>query len=856
MNKIYNFNSKTIPHLSQVGGKAKALMEMTNVGFPVPSGLVLTVDFFVPWIEKMKETEEWKSLISEVTKEKCDILKAIAEDLNFDLEQRELLSGKIKDINSEIFAVRSSSPEEDLEGTSFAGMYETFLGVTTNTIEKYVSKAFASMFDFRVLEYKAQRNISVVNTRIAVIIQKQLYSSTSGIGFSVNPQNNSYDEVMINASFGLGEYIVSGKVSPDSYIVNTIENRIVSKKINDKRVALYLCKDGGTKESICEDAKKQTLTDEQILELSNLVKKCERYYGRPIDIEWSYENDKLFLLQSRPITTFFPLYNELLSKPDERKELYLDIIKMTQGFQWSMSELGCDIFCELINKAKHGMFPVGKDGVVYGCHGRIYILLGNLVKIFGESKVKKMISSVDPTFEKTFSCFSFEDYIPRQKPKKTKGILWRILKLGTKMIPSIISASINFDKTIIDYYKSANYCFKKLESLRNSKEEFTKQVDVALNVFEILIFKMMPIMLAMNATQKLKKMFHDKNMEEDIISLSMDLKGNPTSEMGYKQVELASFPEFIAVTSFEEFSDKLKNQGFSSEFMKVYRDYMKQYGCRGIGEIDIASVRTHENMEGFYTLLKQLNILDNALIKVSDKKKYAYERLLSEATKIGKQKKFLRINRQLEWMGLREHPKYMYVYAVDILRNNVLKIAEEFVSDDRLNKAEDIFFLTRKQITKAQKDKNLNLITLVNKEKKVREFTENVKNWPTIFNSKGEIFTAKRDAKEGELLGEPVASGVVRGRAKVLHVPFEKKLEKGEILVTMATEPSWTPIFINACAVVMEIGGALQHGAIIAREYGLPCVTGIDNATELIKDGDFIEVDGTNGFVKIIKKSI
>jgi pyruvate,water dikinase len=854
MNKIYNFNSKKIPLLSEVGGKAKALIETTNAGFPVPDGLALTTSFFAPWIEEIKGTQEWKSLMLEVTKKKCDYLKALAENLTFDVEQRTLLFAKIKNINSEFFAVRSSSPEEDLQGTSFAGMYETFLGVTSVTIEKHVAKAFASMFDFRVMEYKAQHDISLVNTRIAIIIQKQLYSSISGIGFSVNPQNNSYDEVMINASFGLGEYIVSGKVSPDSYIVNTAQNIISSKKINEKKVAIYLCKDGGTKESICEGANEQALTDEHIFEIAKLIKRCERYYRSPIDTEWSYENGKLYLLQSRPITTYFPLYNELLSKPNERKELYLDIIKMTQGFQWSMSELGSDIFCELINKAKQGMFPVGKDGAVYGCHGRIYILLGNLGRTFGESKVKKMISSVDPAFEKVFSSFSFEDYIPKHKPEKIKGTLGKVLKLGVKMSPSIISTAINFEKTVQEYYKATDYSIEKLDNLRNSRDDFTKQINVAFEVFDSLVFRMMPIMLAMNATISLKKMFKDKNREGDIISLSMDLKGNPTSKMGYKQVELASFPEFIAINSFEEFSKKLKNKEFSKEFMEAYTHYMKLYGCRGIGEIDIASVRTRENSEGFYTMLKQLNIYDNALIEVRDKKKSAYDRLLKEAIKIGKRKKFLKLTRQLEWMGLREHPKYMYVYAVDVLRHNVLKIAEQFVSEDRLNKAEDIFYLTREEITKAQKDKNLDLISLINEEKKIRKLTENVKNWPTIFSSRGEIFIAKREAKEGELSGEPVAPGVVRGRAKVLYEPFEKKLEKGEILVTIATEPSWTPIFINACAVVMEIGGALQHGAIIAREYGLPCVTGIEKATEMIKDGDLIEVDGTNGFVKIIKE--
>lgn len=854
MNKIYNFNSKVIPALSEVGGKGKALIEMTKAGYPVPKGFILTVEFFRPWIERIKETEEWNCLISQITKEKCDTLKALSENLTFNVEQEKLFFDEVKNVDSDIFAVRSSSPEEDLEGTSFAGMYETFLGIKREKLEKNVAKAFASMFDFRVMEYKAQQDINIINTKIAVIIQKQLYSQVSGIGFSINPQNNNYDEVMLNASFGLGEYIVSGKVSPDNYIVDSSKNNIISKKINDKKIALFLCKNGETKEVICDEAEKTSLTDKQVFEVSTLIKRCEHYYGKPIDTEWAYENGKLYLLQARPITTYFPLYKELVTNPTDRKQLYLDIVKMTQGFQWSMSELGCEIFCELINRAKQGLFPVGKEGLVYGCHGRTYILLGNLGKIFGKAQVNRMISSVDPTFDKLISNIRFDEYLPKYKPEKTKGILKRAFKSGIRFIPEMISVRIDFEKAVETYYKTAENCLNELEKLNESKVDFSKQIDIIFDIFDALVFKMIPVMMSINATSLLRKMFNNKDIEDDILALNMDLKGNPTSEMGHKQIELASYPEFISVNSFEEFSYKLNNNGFSKEFIKKYNNYMKRYGCRGIGEIDIASIRTHENLEDFYNILKQLNIFDNAIINVKAKKKAAYDRLLKEAEKIGKKKKFIKLSNRLEWMGLREHPKYMYVYAVNLLRKNVLEISKTFVLEGRLNCAEDIFFLKIEEITKAQNDKSLNLIELVEQERKIRRLTENVKYWPTIFSSRGEIFTVKRKTKEGEILGEPVSPGVVRGRAKVLHAPFEKKLEKGEILVTMATEPSWTPIFINACAVIMEIGGALQHGAIIAREYGLPCVTGIENATEIIKDGDLIEVDGTNGFIKIIEK--
>ena len=132
--------------------------------------------------------------------------------------------------------------------------------------------------------------------------------------------------------------------------------------------------------------------------------------------------------------------------------------------------------------------------------------------------------------------------------------------------------------------------------------------------------------------------------------------------------------------------------------------------------------------------------------------------------------------------------------------------------------------------------------------------TEQVRDWPLVIDSRGKIFKPKIQAKEGELTGDPISPGIIKGRAKVLQIPYEKPVEPGEILVTKATEPSWTPVFINAAAVVMEIGGPLQHGAIIAREYGIPCVSGLMGAMELIKDGDLLEVDGTNGVVRIIKE--
>jgi pyruvate,water dikinase len=184
----------------------------------------------------------------------------------------------------------------------------------------------------------------------------------------------------------------------------------------------------------------------------------------------------------------------------------------------------------------------------------------------------------------------------------------------------------------------------------------------------------------------------------------------------------------------------------------------------------------------------------------------------------------------------------------------MLEVGEEFVKMGRLENSYQIFDLHLDEIALARKDSSVDIMKLRNANLEPYKVSAHVKDWPLVMDSRGKTFKPKIQAKDGELSGDPIASGKVTGRAKVLHSPYEKPLNPGEILVTKATEPSWTPVFINAAGVVMEIGGPLQHGAIIAREYGIPCVSALMGAMEIIKDGDLLEVDGTNGIVKIIKE--
>ena len=394
------------------------------------------------------------------------------------------------------------------------------------------------------------------------------------------------------------------------------------------------------------------------------------------------------------------------------------------------------------------------------------------------------------------------------------------------------------------------------DGLRGCDLPFDEQVQRAMEAFRAHALYFFPLILSLFANGSMKKLFAGRDLDADIAALNTDLQGNPTAEMGYLQMQLAAFPEFQSVSDEEEFARRLKSGGFSSEFMQAYEAYMRKFGCRCMGEIDIASPRAYEDISAFYqTLYQQRNTDDAALAAVKQKKQQAYDRLLQTAKEMGKEKQFLLLYRRMDWAGIREYPKYVYVSAAAVLRENALRIADSLVLEKRLMHRNDIFLCDIQSVTRSQADSSFSLIAVVEQNRQARSITEHVRDWPRFVDSRGKIFTARLGGKNGDFIGDPVSHGVARGTAKVLHAPFEKPVNKGDVLVIKAAEPSWTPMFLNAAAVVMEVGGALQHGAIIAREYGIPCVTGVDGCTRLIADNDVIEVDGTNGVVRFIKKA-
>lgn len=853
---IYTFDTKKRLQLNQVGGKAKALIETTNAGFPVPGGFVLSVEFFDCWLSTIKATDIWKQFKISMTKENCNRVKAYAESMIFTATQREMFNQYMDGLAGDVFAVRSSSPEEDLEGTSFAGMYETFLGVTRENIEHSVAMAFSSCFDYRVMAYKDQQNIDLQNTAIAVVIQKQIASDVSGVGFSINPLNNCYDEVMINASFGLGEAIVSGIVTPDTYVVDFVEDSIIEKQINHKEAVINLKPDGGCVEEVNEYPEKQALLDEQILSLARLIKKCEVHYGQPMDTEWAFEDGILFLLQSRPITTHFPLFDELVTKPGEAKCLYFDHNILTQGLSESFSVLGTDTLKDVIHETKGAFLNTDIDGTQPVLHGRSYVNASYFYKGLGNRFFTRMVNDYDENMNSILRSIDMTEYTSVKIPSKLKGLKGKIVKMSLQNLPSLAKPFFRGHQQVIE-----DYNFNK-NMLVNQDVRFEQDMDFEGAVTKLtgqfgLVTKSVSLMfVGMIALGKVKKMFKEDGLENEVIALGMDLDGNPTSEIGHMMYKLASYDELQDTKSRSEFMEKIAHRTYTPEFMKDFDFYLKYYGCRCFKEIDVASKRSGEDIGTIYDALKEINIQVNQIESVKLRRSEAYATLLTLATKKGFKKKFVKQAKIIQaTYGYKELPKYIMVLTMGQLHGLYLEAGKYFVEQGRLTYPYQVFDLHKSEVMLAMKDKTVDLHTLRKCNLEPYQKLDHIKEWPLVFDSRGKIFKPKLKVSDGDYVGTAISPGVIRGRAKVLHEPYEKPIEPGEILIARATEPSWTPIFINAAAVVMEIGGPLQHGAIISREYGIPCVSGLMGIMEIIQDGDLIEVDGSHGVVRMIEQS-
>ena len=717
---IHPFGVPDVPALAQVGGKARSLMEATAAGFNVPAGFVLDVDFFQPWLDEVRAGSAWRSFLDngpDDARTACAAVKAACADLALPDAQRIELRRALRALNAEHgFAVRSSSPEEDLEGTSFAGGYETTLGVTPVTLEDALRTSFASMFDERIVAYKHRHGMATNEPRIAVIVQEQVPADVAGVGFSLNPRNNCYDEAVINANFGLGETVVNGHVTPDTFVVEKVRGEILERDIASKARAAWLCDGGGTEERDNASPETPCLSDEQALAVAQLAADAEAHHGVPTDIEWAIRDDTLHLLQSRPITAYVPLPAAMITKPGAPKKLYLDLVVLTQGFSESLSVLGCVVFGRMLEKLKGdtGLVDRGMEGTIVNMEGRLYTHVSNFAKAFG-TMLGTMIKAYDTPTRRMFESIDLKaEYLPDKTPEPLKGAAFRAIWFVVKGLPTVMKGLVAPRKLVARYQAVFDGDLAACRELARTDMPFDAMADEFFDRFGLQMTLLAGIIVPpVVARARLNKLFKDDAEATALLaSVEMDLPGNPTAEMGRRLFELASFDELQATSSGAAFEAAIRARSYSEAFLSAYDAYLERFGCRGIKEIDVGTPRCYENLRAFFEVLRAIDIGSDTMSSSEQRRIDAVGRLLgiARSRSPGTEKRVAKhVETIRDLAGYREAPKYFYVYTVDLLRRRALTLGRRFVDEGRLDDADDVFHLTPAQVGLAERDRDADL---------------------------------------------------------------------------------------------------------------------------------------------------
>jgi rifampicin phosphotransferase len=862
---VLSFQEMENNQLSLVGGKGLNLGELSKIeGIQVPEGFCVTT---MGYRKAIEQNETFQGLLDQLTLLKVE-----------DQDQIRKISGKIRQIIMEVdistdvvsavarslsqfgdeyaYAVRSSATAEDLPHASFAGQQDTYLNIIgVDAILEHIRKCWASLFTDRAVIYRIQNGFDHSQVHISVIVQRMVFPQASGILFTADPITSNRKVLSIDASFGLGEALVSGLVSADCYKVQ--EQKIVSKMIATKKLAIYGRKESGTEtyEIDPDQQKTQTLTDEQILQLARIGRQIEAYFGYPQDIEWCLVEDIFYIVQSRPITTLFPIPEA----NDQENHVYLSV-----GHQQMMTDpikpLGLS-FHLLITPA-----PMRKAG------GRLFV------------DVTKHLSS--PDSRKTLI-----DTMGQHDPLMKEAVM-TIVERGDfiKSVPNVnkapspkrgntdMQAQIENNPTIV-----SDLIKKNQTSIEELKQNI--QTKSGSNLFDFILEDIQELkkilfdpqssavfMAAINAStwvnEKMNEWLGEKNAADTI---TQSVPNNITSEMGMALLDVADvirpYPEVI------DFLQHVKDEHFLDELVKfhggrVAREaiiaYLNKYGMRCSGEIDITKPRWSEKPT---TLIPM--ILSNIKNFEPNASKGKFEQGLCLALK--KEQELLGRLKQLpdgeqkaketkrmidlirNFIGYREYPKYGMVSRYIVYKLALLKEAEKLVEKGVIPEKEDIFYLTFEELHDVVRTKKLDY-QIINKRKVDYKLFEKLTP-PRVITSDGEIIAGeyKRENLPAEaMVGLPVSAGVIEGRARVILNMEDAVLEDGDILVTSFTDPSWTPLFVSIKGLITEVGGLMTHGAVIAREYGLPAVVGVENATKLIKDGQRIRVHGTEGYIEIL----
>ncbi|MEV7128230.1 rifamycin-inactivating phosphotransferase [Streptomyces sp. NPDC093260] len=848
-----------------VGGKAAQLGALSRIGgVRVPGGFCVTTDAF-RWItaqtpsldERLDELARSDPDDREAIRTLSDRIRRTIEETAVPADLAAAVTRALARLGEHVgCAVRSSATAEDLPTASFAGQHDSYLNVVGPTaVLQHISRCWASLFTERAVTYRQRNGVDHRTVRMAVVVQRMVFPQAAGVLFTADPVTGDRKVATVDAGLGLGEALVSGLVNPDVFKVR--HGEVVSRTIAAKQRAVHALPSGGTRAMVIDARRRErpALTDAQAVRLVELGRRIEAHLGSPQDIEWCLAGDGFHIVQSRPITTLFPVPEA----PDEEHHVYVSV-----GHQQMMTDpmkpLGLSMW------RLTAMTPMHEAG------GRLFVdVTRRLASPASRAGLLDVIGRGDPLVRDALETVldrdgfvpSLPDTGPGGAPAGGAGGAPAPVATDPAVVAELTERSrasvAALERDIRTKTGPALFDFL-LEAFEEHKRVLSDPLSIQV------------IMAGMEATwwlgDRLEEWLGEKNAAD---TLTLSAPGNVTSEMGLALLDVADvirpYPEVVAFlreTRDEDFLDALAGLTGGREARDAIEAYLDRYGMRCAGEIDITRPRWRERP---LTLVPA--ILDNVRNfapgaaarrfeqgrqRAREKERDVLSRLraLPDGERKADETKRM-IERVRTFIGYREYPKYGIVSRYFVYKRALLEEAERLARAGVLREAEDVFYLTFQEFHDVVRTHRVDHRLIRRRMDEFRSFQALTP--PRVLTSDGEAVTGayrRDDVPDGALVGLPVSAGTVEGRARVVLDPAEADLEAGDILVTTFTDPSWSPLFVGIAGLVTEVGGLMTHGAVIAREYGLPAVVGVERATRLIRDGQRVRVRGTDGYVEVL----
>ncbi len=854
-----------------IGGKASNLFTLIKNGIRVPAFVVIPQEELAPLVPQDIQNKDYATIrgfIYQIEISEVFVDKILAE-----------FPGK------QWFAVRSSAIDEDGVEFSFAGQFESHLFVPKASIAQKIKSVWQSAFSTRVEEYRKNNKLTS-KFGIAVIIQVTVDADIAGVAFGMNPVNGNTDEQLVSAVYGLGEGLVSGELDSDNYL---IKGNTVSSQIANKTHKLVMdATNGGTVivpvESTLQNT--STLTDKQVLEIGKVLNQLYTIYKHHQDIEFAWKDGELYLLQARPVTTINKINTAqgeyILWDNSNIMESYPGVTTpLTFSFISKSYEGAYKLFSQFMGVSKD---VIKENERVFAntlglINGRVYYNL----KTWYHMLAMLPGYSINARFMEKMMGVKEQFDIPETYRLSKGKAWWRIFKMVVQMYGRFLALPrkrrefmVLLDDTI-SRYKSINFKEKNPGELMHLYLDFERilliewKVPLLNDFFAMIWFGMLQKRCAKYAFST------NPNIHNDLLCGSSDIISiQPIHRSIALATSISADPELKRL--FEENSETviwaelIKQDSERQIAIKKEIDrYIADFGERCIGELKLETISYTQEPAKFVKILKSYITsgitTESTSGKIEESLRKKAEEEMNEGLKYQPLKKWLikgTLKKARELVSSRENLRYERTRAFGIVREIFSHIGLQFQKQGIIENDRHIFYLTKEEIFSyiegtavTQNIKGLIALRMAefDQYKQQDAPSERFATYGTVYYLNDFFSTGKVELVEGDLKGIGCCPGKVRAKVRVIRDPGEVSSLDGDILITSSTDPGWVTLFPSASGIIVERGSLLSHSAIVSREMGKPCIVSVTGLLKTLKTGDWVEMDGGTGVIKLLDKN-